>query len=451
MGSSQTASFGHGTTGVARFHAPLVLQALLLALAGPTMQHALARASDPPTQTAGFWLAFSIAGFLQAGVLALQQAALAARQRGVAPGRIAAASAIVAALTALALAGLGGAAMAHPAALTWCGVGESLGALTGRVLLTLAIVPPLVAFRALAAARLVSAGRSAPLALAAVVRLAALAVFASPACIVPGREAAGVALATVGAVALECVVVMAAATRAPEARAQDGGEGVPVSWLAVAWPVVASLLAWTAMRPLVHAVLGRLDHAVEAQAAFGAALPLVMLIGAPLWTLFEVTLALPRGTHETGALLRHGAACAVAGSAFLMLGALTPLGHGLLGMLGVPRALVAETSAALPVLALLPPVLVVRAIANALLLRAGGADRALAIAPLRLALAGGAGFACAQLFPAANGAVLGASLVVGGDVLDAAYVVLLLALRRDAASSDAVPLETGGASLREAA
>ncbi len=438
MNQSESASFGRSVGAVARFHAPLVVQAALLAAAGPLLQHALARAADPSRQIAGFWLAFSLAGLLQAGVLAVQQAALAGRRRGVAEARLALGAAAVAAATSAALLGLGLLALFEPRALGGCGIGIALAGTAGRVLLVLAGAPPFLAGRGFAAGRLVAAGRSAPLAWAGLVRLVTLAVACSPVVLPAGDEAVGAARAVLVASVAECAVVAVFASRVPRSPAVAPERR---GWRRVALPVVASLLAWSAVRPLVHSVLGGLAHPLAAQAAFGAVMPALMLVGAPLWALFDVTLALPRGRSALRAVRAWGCCCAAAATACFTVACWPPAGAWLLGrVMGVPGSLVPVVAAAVPWLALLPPILVVRAIGNAWLLRRGGFDRTLALAPARLALVAIAGWTVTRLAPATNGAALGVAMVVAGDALDAA-LVLMLATRASthAHAGDPVP------------
>ena len=446
-----------GATAIARFHFPLVAHAWLLALSGPALNFALTRSAEPHVHLAAFWLAASVALLVQSGAGVLQPATAAALRRGVSHARLAAVSSAVGASAALLLAILGATAAGDALFVHAFGASPDIAALARRTLFALAPAPLFVAARGVLTGTLVASGRSMPLAFATAARLAVLAVFTSG-LVAPGAQSGALAAAhaLVFAAAADLAVAgffAGAAFGAPLVSLAPSPAPARGGFLRIVGPLAASALVWAAVRPLVNAVLGRHADAVTAHAAFGALVPVLMLTCAPLWCLLETTLALPRDSRDLHAVTRFAGASAAAASLALLVLAWTPFGAAFLARaFSIPAALLPSVAPALALLALEPVVLAVRAVAQGLLLRRGGADHVLALAPLKLALVAGAGFALAPRLPAVGGATLAVGLIVAGDLLDAALA--LFAVRRLGAhrvGERAAPAAHEREALREAA
>ncbi|MFN8588652.1 MAG: hypothetical protein U0704_12735 [Candidatus Eisenbacteria bacterium] len=451
MTTTVTATAGADVRAVARFHAPLVAQAALLALAGPVLQSALARASSPHEATAAFWLAFSLATLAQSGALAVQQAGLAARRRGAPRRDVVRIAAVLGAGGSLVLALLAAASWQGGGPLRMVAAAPAVIAMAARVLLIMAPVPAFVAARGVLAGDLALAGHSAPLAWAGLLRLAVLWLALLPVAGSAARVVAGAAAAATCAVAVDLLLLARVRGRGhgrEELLRPEAGTKV----VATLMPVVGGLLVWTAIRPLVHAALGGLANPVDAWAAFGATLPVLMLAGAPVWCLSDVMLAAPRGVTGERPLLAYGATFAALVSVLLAAASWPPFGDPLLfGVFSVPPTLVPAVRGAMPLLAAVPLVLALRALAGAWLLRHGGADRVLTFAPLRLLVVLAAGMLAARLWPGTDGARLGVALVLLGDVADAALLLVSVARVRARRGRRAPDRSDEASPLREAA
>ena len=446
---------------ILRFYLPLVLNAWLLALVGPVLNLALARGPEPRVQLAAFWIAFGILLSCQSACLVLQQATASHLVRRNAVGSLA---------LPAALAGLAASALVLAIARTPLGdavlgglvpVTARTATLARAVLLWTSPVPLLVAVRGVANGIAVAARRTGLLTLATVLRVALLA--AVTATIAGGGLEGGAltaARALLAGAALEAAFMVAATLAGQPSPARTERESAAAGLAAcapvlrAALPLAVAALVWNATRPAVSAVLGHLADRELAQAGFGVLVPVLMVSCAPLWALLEVALVLPRDPADVRTVLRFAAAVATAFAAVIAAATLTPLrAHLPWARIAATPELLRLVAPALGVIALEPLVLSARAVAQGLLLRAGGADALLWIAPLRLVATVAAGAACVALVPAANGAVLAAALLVGGDGLDALWTGLAAgrALACAAALPPAAALEAADAPLLERA
>ena len=412
---------------IARVHLPLALNAWLVTLAGPVLNAALGRSREPQLQLAAFWLAFTVLLVCQSACLVLQQVTAATLRRHEHFGAVALGGLLIGAVSG---------------AIVWCIAATPLGtfvfqtliptpertaALARAVLASLAIVPPLIALRGLAGGVALTSRRTELLALATVLRVTLL---AASGAVVVGLHAGGTAIevgwALATATAAETLFLAAAALLfreiSPIARAVREPAHpftlAPVFRLAL--PLAAASLVWTSARPVVGAILGRLANPELAQAGFGVVLPLLLVSCAPLWVFLDVTLVLPRVRGDVPTLLRFAAGTALAFTLGIAVVTLPPLrGLVLQRAFGLTPALQRYVLPALGLLVLEPFILTTRAIAQALLVRAGRTGLLLALSPIKLACMLGAGLLVAWLAPQANGAVLALALFVGGDLVDA--------------------------------
>ncbi|HEY6867600.1 MAG TPA: hypothetical protein VI792_10095, partial [Candidatus Eisenbacteria bacterium] len=295
--------------------------------------------------------------------------------------------------------------------------------LARQVLGRLAPVPMLVALRGLAAGVAVAARRTALLAAATVVRLAVVcAVVIAASRAGPGALTAAAALGI--GVAVEAALLAGAAF--PRWRARRRGadpQARPIAYadvLRMGAPLALTAALWTLTRPVAGAILGRLPDPDLALAGYGVVLPLVFVTCAPLWAMLEVALVLPASARDLRAVTRFAAGASLALSVAIGLAALPPLRALVLRQgFGLAPPLERAVAPALALVALEPWLVAVRAIAQALLMRARQARSLLALSPVKILVMIGLGSAIVALRPGVSGALLATGLVLGADLTDA--------------------------------
>lgn len=424
-----------------RFHAPLAFNAMLLALAGPILNVVIGRAADAGTELAAFWIAFTVVLFAQGVCGVMQQVTLALSERRGTPGALAASALVV----GLAAAGAVLAVASRPVSDAFftfvIPCTPAIAARARQALVTLAVIPPLVALRSVAGGLIVASRRTHLVALTTLLRVGVLALGAAMALrlgLGAGARAAA-ALLTLG-VATDTAFMAAAALRqaGSHAFAPLPSRASLRAIARLAGPLAVATLAWTATRGVIHAVLGHLPGAALAQAAFGVLLPLVMVSCAPLWALLELSLVLPRSRAAFVRVLGYAAAWSVAASAVIALATLTPDGQDWIAnafrLTPELRALLAPV---LGFVSLAPALVAARAIAQAVLMRARCAGVLLATGPVRLVLLVAGGLLVAHRVPSVNGAALALALLLAADASDA----VILGLRARAACLGAGGLE----------
>jgi len=415
-----------GGCAMLRFHAPLAANAMLLALAGPIVNLVLARSSEPERDLAAFWIAFTVTLFAQSACVALQPVtiALAGRRGGARP-------LLSAAMIAGGVAAAGLLVLSSTAAGDWffhdvIPCAPPIAARAREVLNLLAILPPLIALRSIAAGFAAARRDTHLIALTTAARIGLLAIGAALLLrFIPAAGATAAAwLVTLGVSAdtllLGTVVLSRSRAGIHPARAPR----IPLTEVArLALPLAIATLAWTATRGAVNAVLGALPDRALAQAAFGFLLPLLMVSCAPLWALLEVTLVLPRTPAAFRRVLGFAALMSLAASSALMLATLTPAGRsGLLQGFHLGAALRAVLLPALGLIALAPPLVAARAIAQGLLMRARQTGVMLVSAPTRLVVLLAVGLPAVHLWPGGNGATFALTLLLMADALEAALL-----------------------------
>jgi hypothetical protein len=407
--------------GIGAFGAPLAANALLLALAGPLLNIIVVRAAAPTVELAAFWLAFSVTLLVASASQSVQPLTVMALRRG--PGlrpaaRVALATGLLSGAAVVVLSA-GGDALFGGLIPTSPRVARR----AAEVLVVLAALPALVAARGAALGVATASGGTALVLGAALVRMAMLGAVAGGVLAGGSAGALDAAVTLVAATAAETLVAVAGTWRAWRVGLRTGWSGSPrahAALLRTGVPLVVSAAAWAATRPVVGAVLGRLDDPELAQAAFGALLPVLFLGCAPLWVLQDVCLVLPGDRAELRTTLKVAAGAAAA-SALMMAAWVVVPAPGAWARVDGPHgpALRDAVMPALGWMVLMPFPLAARAVAQGMLLRAGRGGPWLVVAPLRLALMAGAGLAVAAWWPDAPGALVAVGLLLGGDVLDA--------------------------------
>jgi Na+-driven multidrug efflux pump len=413
---------------IARFLLPLALNGWLVTLAGPVLNAALGRAAEPRLHLAAFWLAFTVLLVIQSACLVLQQVTAASLRRR---------EPLAAVAVGAALLGLGSALLVLAVAVTPLGdvvfrvlipTPAATATLARAVLAPMAIIPLLIAVRGLAGGVALTGRRTELLAIATIVRVLMLA--AAGAVVVGlhvGASAVAVAWALVLGTASETMFLAAAVAifRDPAPAAVAARRPARPFALApvfrLALPLAVATLVWTCGRPLVGAILGRLADPELALAGFGVVLPVLLVTCAPLWAFLDVALVLPQVRGDLRTLVRFALLASVAFSLAIAAVTLTPLRGPVLRLaFALPPELERVALPALALLALEPVILSTRAIAQALLIRAGRGGLLLALSPVKLACMLAAGLLVARLDPHVNGAALALALFIGGDAVDAA-------------------------------
>lgn len=408
-----------------RFHAPLAGQAVLMTLSGPLLCLIVARAADPRLELAAFWLGFTLALFAQSLCLALQQSTVAVvRARGPLRAMVLSALGVGAlatlAVLAVALTPIGDLLFMHVVPAT-----SRTSALARDVLRILAPLPLLIALRSVASGVAVGGERTSLVALTTATRL--LVLLTALALVMASGQIAGAipaAWAVVAGVTAETAFIVIGTFRQGRPAWQNGpseqGNAAYAGLLRVTAPLAVAALVWTATRPLLHALLGRLSDPERAQAGFGVVLPWLILAGAPAWALLETNVVLAK--NPAAAARVRGFAVLVAVSTALGIAILvSPLVRGfwMRPMLSADPLLGQAVEPALPWLVLAPLLVAMRALAQGRLIREQQTTVLFALAPLRFAFMACMGTIATQADPHAAGPTLAVMLVLGGDALDA--------------------------------
>lgn len=419
---------GAADTRLARLYAPLAAAALLTALAGPVINHALARAPHPATGLAGFWLGYSVLQLLEAACFVWQATSLAFLEAPRARRRLAALALATGAATS-GLVWLAG----QPAVAGWVfrvlvPTSAPAAAAAAEVLRALTLLPALVALRGVLAASVLRDGRGAAIPAGLLARLAVLAAW--PVAFPEAGGARGACEALLAANAVE-LAVLALARSASRPHAAHHVPPAAARVAAVAAPLVVSVLAWAALRPVLHAVLGRLAHADLAQARFGLVFAVFMALCAPVWALRDLAVLAEGFGASRDAVRRFAgrvAAAASLGFAALLVGAAAwPGVHAAFGF-GPETGEFAWLGLAL--LALAPALVAARMPTQGVLIARHSTAVFAWVPGLRLALTAAFGLALARVLPLADGAALGAALLLAGEVFE------VWAYERAAAAAD---------------
>jgi len=425
---------------ILHFHLPLVLNGLLMACVGPVVNVALGRSAEPRLDLAAFWLAFTIVFFAQSFSHVVQQVTvmLAGRReslRGM--GVTASLAGAAATLLVLVIAGSPFGAWVFRDVIP---TSPRASELARHLLVLLAPIPILLAVRGIANGVAIAHHRTRLLAMAMGVRVVVLA--AVSACLlltVPVSGAAAAALALLAGVTLDTLFIVAATlplrNAAGMAARGDESPAVRPSFARIVAPLAVATLVWSSTRFVMSAVLGRLPDPELAQAGFGVVLPILLVSCAPLWTMLEVSLVLPRSRADLASVLSFAAVAAGLTSLAIGVIAFTPLREVVLRRgFHLSPELERLVSPALALLVVEPFALSARAVAQGLLMRARRTQVLLVLSPVKLVLTIALGLLVATRAAHVNGVLLAMSLVIGGDLLDA--LVLGRAAVRACAGAD---------------
>lgn len=409
--------------------APLAAAALLAALAGPVLNLALARAAEPTPALAGFWLGYSVLLLLEAACFVWQSTSLAFLQEPRARRRLVALALVTGAATSALVWLAGQPAVAGFVFLRVVPTSPAAGETAAGVLRALALLPAMVAVRGVLAASVLRDGRGTAIPAALLVRLVVLAAWplAFPRAV--GAPGACEALLASGAVELAVLALARSASR-PHAAHLLPPAAARVA--AVAAPLVVSTLAWAALRPALHAVLGRLAQADLAQARFGLVFAVFMTLCAPVWALRDLAVLAERlGLARDGVRRFAGRVAGAVSAAFAVVLVAAAWRPELQSALGFGPATGPFAWGALALLALAPALVAARMPSQGALIARHRTAVFAWVPGVRLAVTAVLGLAVARALPGVDGALLGAALLLPGEAFE------VWAYARAAAAADA--------------
>ncbi len=406
------------------FYWPLVLTSQMMTLAHPIINLALGRSDDAIVQLAAYGVGFGLAVFLNSPLFPFQQIVAAmgtgprARRDLIVKG-LSLGLAICALELLLALSPLG----------DWV-FGDLMGSTPGvaqlaqRILLVLAPIPLLLPLRSLAwgivlrhrNTRIISQATALRLGVLAGAVLALAGRGSWPPAVVGGA-------AMTAAILIEAVYSGLRALRLVRRGAEgiDAGTDEQVSWrqfFTFIGPLMVSTIAWSAMRPLLNAVMGRTVDPDLAQGGLGFVFPLLILMASPLWALQNTALVLLRDRQDLRRLARFTAAVIAVFVALIGAWVWTPLrGVLLLDVFALEPDKAAYVAGAIMLIPYQPIPMGVRSLTQGFLMnrrRTGIIALASLVKTLVLVVPG---FWIVARDPAVNGALLAVVLImIGGSI-----------------------------------
>ena len=396
--------------------APLAAASLLAALAGPVLNHMLALGDRPTASLAGFWLGYSVLLLFEVACFVWQPTSLAFLEAPRSRRRLSLLALATGAATSVLVWYAGQPATAGFVFRVLVPTSHEAAEVAAGVLRALTPLPALVALRGVLAASVLRDGRGAAIPAGLLARLAVLAAWSSLFHGATGADGACEALLAASAVEL---AVLALARSAPVPHSAHHRPPSATRVAAVAAPLAISALGWAALRPLLQAVLGQLEHADLAQARFGLVFAVFMTMCAPVWALRDLGV-LAEGLGTPPRAVRAFAARVSAAVALLFALVLLAAGPaaGVRAALGFTPATGPFPWLALVVLALAPPLVAARMPAQGALIARHRTAVFAWVPGLRLVLTAALGFAAARALPGVDGAVLGASLLVLGEAFE---------------------------------
>ena len=428
------------------FYWPLVLTSQMMTLAGPLINMALGRAEDPATQLAGYAVGFGLLVFLNSPLYPFVQtnAVLGAgpqARRSLLAKQLVLAAALALVELALALAP-GGAALIG----RLMGSTPAVSALAQQVALVQWPIPLLLTLRSYFHGIVMRQHNTRVIGMATLLRLVALVgllLFVAGAGHLPGAVL-GAASLTLG-IAIETLYMSLRGRRLLRLGGvgSDGPEqDAPVAWRRL-WdftgPLMVNAVTWSAMRPLLNAIVGRTADPDLAQASFGFVFPLLLLSASPLWAFGSTAAVLVKRREDLPVMMRFGAVTIVLFVLSIALCVWTPLLNFCLDRLFAltpAQPLYAAVIAALLWLPYQPITLGLRTISSGYLMAQARTHSIGIASAVKLLLVLVVGFAVVRGTPAANGALLGTLLLLGSETVET--VLILLRVRRLHAPEPAV-------------
>jgi len=407
------------------FYWPLVLTSQMMTLAHPIVNAALGRSEGAIVQLAGYGVGFGLGVFLNSPLFPFQQSVAALgvgprSRRDLTRRVMVLAAAICAVELVLALSPWGGALIGK-----LMGSTPAVTDLVRKILLVQAPIPLLLPLRSLAWGVIMRHRATRVISLATALRLTLLtvAVFA-----LVGRGFLAPAVIAGAAMTLAILVETLYSGRLAIRLVRAGAEGIdgpgdgPVGWGAFfgfVGPLMVSTVTWSAMRPLINAVIGRTGDPDLAQGGFGFVFPLLILMASPLWSLNNTALVLIRDRHDLRRVARFSAGAILLFVALIGAWTWTPLRPWALAhifALEADKAL--YVTGALLLIPLQPIPLGLRSLSHGFLMNRRRTGVIATASLIKTALIIAAGFGVVAAYPGVNGALLGTALVMGGGFLE---------------------------------
>jgi hypothetical protein len=406
------------------FYWPLVLTSQMMTLAHPIINAALGRSEDAIVQLAGYGVGFGLGVFINSPLFPFQQLVAAlgtgprARRDLLVRGLL-----VAAGLTALEL------VIAATPVGTWL-VGEVLGstpavtALARRTLLFMAPITLLLPLRSLAWGIVLRYRDTRLISQATALRLSMLTivVFATAGrSWLPPAVAGG--LAMTAAIFVEAAYSLLRAVRLVRRDAVGVNTDLDerVGWrafFAFSGPVMVSTVAWSAMRPLLNAVVGRTADPDLAQGGLGFVFPLLILMASPLWAIQNTSLVLINDRHDLRKVARFTAAVVALFVVLIGGWVWTPLrGVLLTGIFSLEPDKAAYVVTAVMLIPFQPIPMGLRSLSQGFLMNRRSTGVIALASTVKTVLLAGLGFAAVAWDPQLNGTLLATVLVMlGGSV-----------------------------------
>ncbi len=415
------------------FYWPLVLTSQMMTLAAPIINMGLGRSDDPKVQMAGYAVGFGLLVFINSplfpfvqtnavlGVGSTARRSLFRKQIGLAS---------LFAFIQLALALIPGSEAIFGKLM---GSTPAVSELARKVALVQWPIPLLITTRSYfyglvmrhKNTRIISQATGLRLALLATMIFGAMGLNHMPGAIL------GAAALTVG-IATEMIYISLRGLRLLR-RGATGIDGPEpdghVDWrrfMDFIGPLMVNAVTWSAMRPVLNAIVGRTADPDLAQAAFGFVLPLLILSASPLWAFNSTTVVLVKKREDLPVMLRFGLSTIALFIVGIAVVVWTPLRDLLLDRVFSLRPGQALYVSVVPALMLIPyqPItLGLRTISSGFLM-SQHRTRAIGLSSsIKLILVVGLGFWLVRDAPALNGAMLGTLLLMGSETLETMLIL----------------------------
>ncbi len=211
-----------------------------------------------------------------------------------------------------------------------------------------------------------------------------------------------------------------------DAKGINEGEDGRVDWRSFfdfIGPLMVSTITWSAMRPIINAIVGRTTDPDLAQGGFGFVFPLLILMASPLWALQSTTLVLVKDRRDLRKIVRFAGVTVMIFVSVIGIWVWTPLRDLLLlkiFSLEMDKALYVAT--AIMLIPYQPIPLGMRSVSQGFLMNRrrtraiGGSSLVKTIIIILV------GFAAVWVNPTWNGALLGTILMMMGGTLETAIV-----------------------------
>jgi len=207
-----------------------------------------------------------------------------------------------------------------------------------------------------------------------------------------------------------------------DAAGVNDGSGERVNWrvfFAFMGPMIVSTVTWSAMRPLLNAVVGRTADPDLAQGGFGFVFPLLILMSSPLWSLNNTALVLIKDRFDLRKVARFGAASIVVFMGLIGIWVWTPLRDILLlRVFALEPDKAAYVATAVMLIPYQPIPLGLRSLTQGFLMNRRRTGVVATASLVKTALMVIVGFGAVIYDPGLNGALLGTLLVMFGGTVE---------------------------------